>query len=133
MIAATPQSPKSGFRSRLLLVLWLFTLAAVVTGSLLPGAVAARIPLAAAHLTDKDAHFIEYAALAFLSVLVFVRGLAGLVCAVAAVPLGVALEFAQRLVPGRSFETGDMIANALGVCAGIALAAAFRNRKVFHA
>lgn len=114
-------------------LLWLLALAAVLLLSLLPGAVVAHIPLAAAHLTDKDAHFLEYAALAFLSVLAFARSLAGLVCASACVPLGVALEFAQKLVPGRSFDTRDMLANALGVCAGIALAAALRNRKVFHA
>jgi VanZ family protein len=48
----------------------------------------------------------------------------------AAVPLGVALEFAQRLVPGRSFEVGHMIANTLGVCAGPAVAAALRVGKV---
>ena len=36
--------------------------------------------------------------------------------------LGVALEFAQRLVPSRSFEIADMVANALGVLAGIVLA-----------
>jgi VanZ family protein len=57
--------------------------------------------------------------------------LTGLVCAAAAVPLGVALEFAQRLVPGRSFEVGDMVANTLGVCAGLALAALLRGRKAF--
>jgi glycopeptide antibiotics resistance protein len=43
----------------------------------------------------------------------------------------VALEFAQRLVPGRSFEVGDMIANTLGVCAGLVVAALLRGRKAF--
>jgi ABC-type methionine transport system ATPase subunit len=40
-----PLQPASA--SRISLVLWLLVLAAVITGSLLPGAVAARIPLAA--------------------------------------------------------------------------------------
>jgi len=124
-----PLQPASA--SRISFVLWLVVLAAVITGSLLPGAVAARIPLAAAHLTNKDAHFLGYSALAFLSLLAFPHCLTGLVCAAAAVPLGVALEFAQRLVPGRSFEVGDMIANTLGVCAGLALAALLRGRKAF--
>jgi VanZ family protein len=114
------------------LALWLLVLAAVITGSLLPGAVAARIPLAAAYLTDKDAHFLGYSALACLSLFAFPHCLTGLVCAAAAVPLGVALEFAQRLVPGRSFEVGDMIANTLGVCAGLALVALLRGRKAFN-
>jgi VanZ family protein len=38
----------------------------------------------------------------------------------------VALEFAQRLVPSRSFEIADMVTNALGVLSGIALALAGR-------
>lgn len=116
--------------SPILLALWLLVLAVVVVGSLLPGAIAARIPLAAAHLSDKDVHFLGYSALAFLSLFAFPHCLTGLVCAAAAVPLGAALEFAQRLVPGRSFEVGDMIANTLGVCAGLALAALLRGRKV---
>ncbi|MGA2326241.1 MAG: VanZ family protein [Bryobacteraceae bacterium] len=123
-----PLQPASA--SRLSFVLWLLVLTAVITGSLLPGAIAARIPLAAAHLTDKDAHFLMYALLALLSLLAFDRAPTGLMCAVGAVPLGVALEFAQRLVPGRSFEIGDMIANTLGVCAGLVLAALLRRRKV---
>jgi VanZ family protein len=116
--------------STFLFALWLLVLSVIVVGSLLPGAIAARIPLAAAHLTDKDAHFLGYSTLAFLSLLAFPHFLSGLVCATAAVPLGVALEFAQRLVPGRSCEVGDMIANTLGVCAGLALAALLRGRKV---
>lgn len=116
--------------ARLPFTLWLLVLTAVITGSLLPGAIAARIPLAAAHLTDKGAHFLMYTLLALLSLLAFDRAPMGLLWALGAIPLGVALEFAQRLVPGRSFEVGDMIADAMGVCAGLAVAAALRVGKV---
>jgi VanZ family protein len=116
--------------ARLPFILWLLALTTVIVGSLLPGAIAARIPLAALHLTDKDAHFLMYAVLALLSLLAFDRVPTGLMWALGAVPLGVALEFAQRLVPGRSYEVADMIADALGVCAGLAIAAALRVGKL---
>ncbi len=53
----------------------------------------------------------------------------GVLFASAAVPLGAALEFAQRLIPGRSFEPRDMLAETLGVCAGLALAAVLRSNR----
>jgi VanZ family protein len=36
------------------------------------------------------------------------------------IALGAALELAQKLVPGRSFEWGDMLANTAGVLTGMA-------------
>lgn len=98
---------------RLAHALWLAALVVVVAASLAPAAVAARIPLATAHLTDKDAHFVGYVLLAFFPVLACRRAAIGVLLAAAAVPLGVALEFAQRLIPGRSFEVGDMLADTL--------------------
>jgi hypothetical protein len=35
--------------------------------------------------------------------------------------LGVALEFGQKLVPGRAFEVRDMFINGFGVLTGIAI------------
>jgi VanZ family protein len=35
--------------------------------------------------------------------------------------LGVALEFGQKLVPGRAFEIRDMFINGFGVLTGIAI------------
>ena len=49
------------------------------------------------------------------------RRTTGVVCALAMILTGIALEFAQRLVPGRSFEIADMVANTLGVFTGIGL------------
>ena len=114
---------------RLAHALWLTALVVVVAASLAPAAVAAHVPLAAAHLSDKDAHFLGYVLLAFFPVLACRRTLLGVLFASAAIPLGVALEFAQRLIPGRSFEPRDMLANTLGVCAGLALAALLRSSR----
>lgn len=114
---------------RLAQTLWIAVLAIVVAGSLAPAAIAARVPLGVAHLSDKDAHFIGYLLLALCSVFAFRRTLRGILFALAAVPLGVALEFAQEFVPGRSFDLGDMLADTLGVCAGLVLAILLRSSR----
>jgi len=77
--------------------------------------------VAATHINDKTLHFTAYALLAFIPVVGF-QLRRGIPLALSMVFLGVALEFAQRLVPSRSFEIADMVANALGVLAGIVLA-----------
>jgi len=41
--------------------------------------------------------------------------------ALAMILLGVALEFGQKLVPGRAFEIRDMFINGFGVLTGIAI------------
>jgi VanZ family protein len=41
--------------------------------------------------------------------------------ALSTIVLGVALEFGQRLIPGRSFEVRDMFINGAGVLTGIAI------------
>jgi VanZ family protein len=47
--------------------------------------------------------------------------------ALAMVLLGVALEFAQKLSPGRSCEIGDMALNGAGVLAGIGIGGLWRR------
>ena len=51
---------------------------------------------------------------------------AGILTALAMVPLGVALEFIQLHIPEQSFEVADMVAKACGVFGGIAFALAAR-------
>ena len=102
-------------------VLWLLAMAATITGELLPGTSAPMRWVAATHINDKTLHFTAYALLAFIPVVGF-QLRRGIPLALSMVFLGVALEFAQRLVPSRSFEIADMVANALGVLAGIVLA-----------
>ena len=74
-----------------------------------------------------DQHFAAYAALAFLPALherrIFLAwAAAGLVA------LGVFLEFGQLFLSmGRFFELGDMAADAIGVCLGMAFGLPLRN------
>ena len=74
--------------------------------------------IAATHIDDQTLHFAACALLAFTPVFGFGRRL-GVPLARSMILLGIALEFAQRLVPSRTFEVADRMANALGVSAGI--------------
>ncbi len=108
------------------LLLWIVALVIVVTGELLPEHSAPMEFIAAAELSDKLLHFGAYTVLAFIPTLGFSLPV-GLSLAALMVVLGVGLEFAQRFVPGRSFEVADMVANACGVLVGVALALAVRK------
>jgi VanZ family protein len=112
---------ESGDRRRLWWPVWSYMAAIFVESSL------SNLPSPPGGLTDKDVHVALYAGLAA----VLLRALAGgswrgltlrraLGAAIIAALYGVLDEFHQRLVPGRSFETMDMVANA----AGAALASA---------
>lgn len=102
-------------------ILWLLSMAATIVGELLPGDSAPMRWIAATHISDKTLHFAAYAMLAFLPVFGF-RRRRGIPLALSMILLGIALEFGQRLVPSRSFELADMMANALGVFAGVVVA-----------
>jgi VanZ family protein len=106
--------------------LWLLWLLAVIAGSLLPSNSPAIEALDWIHIGDKAEHAAIYALLIFLPALHERRGVI-LASAWGGVALGVALEFAQLLVPGRNFEIGDMIADAAGICLGMAGGAIARN------
>lgn len=90
----------------------IFTLALVILaiGSLLPRDMVPPHPY-----SDKVLHFSGYAivsALAMLSVRGFRRQCLCMLCLTV---VGISLEFAQLLVPGRAFELWDMAANGCGV------------------
>ncbi|WP_458525221.1 VanZ family protein [Onishia taeanensis] len=94
---------------------------AIALGSLTPGAeMPDSLPW------DKANHFIGYGGLAGLV------GLAGLRARPAfalVVAYGVAIEFAQRLVPGRmGGDPFDILANTLGALLGLAVLALLRRR-----
>ena len=65
-------------------------------------------------------HYWAYTALAGIPMFGFAY-LNGILCALSTVLLGIALEFLQRLVPGRSFETADILANTVGALIVIAV------------
>lgn len=88
---------------------------AVMVLSLLP---AESMP--ALDVSDKLEHAAAYAFLAFTGSLALRRPHRWL--AVGLAVLGICLEMAQTLVPGRSFELLDAAANATGAILGVALA-----------
>lgn len=77
-------------------------------------------------LDDKATHFLAYTVLAVLPIASVERMMMGMILASAMAPLGIAIEFLQLLVPGRSFEVADMAADVVGICCGIAIAITLR-------
>lgn len=111
---------------RLLRIAWFLALLAVIAGELLPGASLPVRLLTQLHIGDKIQHFGAYAVLAFLPTLHERRGLLAIV-ALGLVALGISLEFGQMLSGSRFLEIGDMAANAVGVCFGVAFGLPLRN------
>lgn len=111
--------------SRTLLVLWIWgaAMVAVSTGELLPGGSAPIRWIAATGLSDKTLHFSAYLLLAVIPVVGFQQR-RGVLAALSMILLGFVLDRMQSLIPGRSFEIADLLANALGVGAGIVLGVA---------
>ncbi len=64
---------------------------------------------------DKLAHFATYLVFALLAVAVTRSTRSRLHACLAIILFSTALEFTQRLVPGRVFSLADLLANALGV------------------
>ena len=106
---------------------WYLSILAAIVGSLLPSGSLAIRTLNRLPVGDKVEHAVMYALLAFLPTIHERRSVV-LAAAAGALALGVGLEFAQRLVGWRTFETGDMIADAAGVCLGLAFGVAVRIR-----
>ncbi|MGE5647004.1 MAG: VanZ family protein [Acidobacteriota bacterium] len=109
------------------MLLWLVAIAVVAAGELLPGNSRPMEWIGASHISDKLLHFSAYTGLAFIPVLGF-RLRAGLVAAASMILLGIALEYGQTLVPGRSFDSADMAANAAGVFLGASIGLLIRKR-----
>ncbi len=103
---------------RSILLLWIVSLAAVVYLSLSPRV---EFPYDFDY-ADKVYHMLAYFWLSALPFFAFRRPKAALTGTLLMIPLGVALEFLQRYVPGRFFSPADMGANCLGVMVGMWLA-----------
>src|SRR5262249_34376987 len=86
------------------------TVLTVIVLSLLPGRDLPQIGI-----SDKLEHATAYAGMALTGSLAFPRRPALLWLLVLLPALGVGLEFGQMLVPGRSAEVGDAVANTIGV------------------
>lgn len=106
-------------------ILWLLAAVAVVVGSLLPSHSSAIRALERLPFSDKAEHTAMYALLVVLPGIRERRRVV-LVAALSAILLGIGLEVAQLLTGWRDFEVADMLADAVGVCLGLAFAAVFR-------
>jgi VanZ family protein len=101
---------------RLCAALWALAWLVVALLLLLP------LPVAAPERSDLVAHFLLFGTLAFGAVSFSRR--VGELALLALVTIGgsLVLEFAQKLVPSRTFDLTDAAANALGAGVGCALA-----------
>ena len=106
-------------------ILWFLAIFTVVTASLLPYYSLPMRALDRLHLSDKFEHFAAYAVLAFLPTIHERRAFI-VAAGLGAVLLGIGLEYGQLFSGWRDFEFRDMIADALGVCFGIATALPMR-------
>lgn len=94
--------------------LWLCGVAGITFVSLLPGSALPQTAL----ISDKFEHGLSYLLLSWLAGLSIARTRMVLAAMLALAALGLAMEFAQLQIPGRSFEWADALANTVGVLGG---------------
>lgn len=82
----------------------------------------AQIDLPAEGGADKGEHLLAYAVLTFWWAQLVVERRARCVVAIAAIGLGIVMEFTQSLLPYRSAELADAVASAAGALIGWAAA-----------
>jgi len=108
-------------RPGLWLALWALMIATVIAGSLLP---ARELPPMPFDGFDKFQHLFGYAVLSAYASMLFARMRAQALAAAGLVVLGIGLELAQAaLTASRQADPADALVNALGVLAGLAVAA----------
>jgi VanZ family protein len=106
----------------LIYVLWFFSIAGVVMGSLKPGV---ELPVSFWN-ADKLVHLFAYLWLALLPALIVKSKKRLLLLLWGLILLGCLLEFGQMYVPGRMFSLADMGANTAGVFLGFSMGKRFR-------
>ena len=107
-------------RPRLWLLLWGLLIAGVIVGSLLP---ADELPVLRFAGFDKLEHAFGYGVLSAYAVMLFARRKTQAWAAVGLMVLGIAIEIAQaRWTSSRSGDPGDVLADLVGVLAGLAIA-----------
>lgn len=94
----------------------------------MPASAAPLRALDALNVSDKLVHFTAYLILMLLPALHETRLVTALL-AFGIVLLGALLEFGQVLIPSRSPEVADALANLIGVLCGLAIAALIRVRS----
>jgi len=105
------------------LLCWALLLITMIITSIVPGN--GLFPSEAMH-GDKVFHFITNSVATMLP-LIFIANRRPAVCLAGSVPvLGFILEYMQRGISGRTFSPEDLIANNLGVIAGVLIGFCFR-------
>lgn len=88
------------------------------------------LPFGLISRTDLLGHFLLFAAMT-AAVLAFARSRAQIIAlAVLSTGYGLALEFAQAYVPGRTFDAADVLANAFGGITGCLCALILLGRLI---
>ena len=107
-------------RPRLWLALWGVLIAGVIVGSLLP---ADELPVPPFAGFDKLEHAFGYGMLSAYAMMLFARRRTQAWAAVGLVVLGIAIEIAQaRWTSSRSGDPSDVLADLVGVLAGLSIA-----------
>lgn len=78
---------------------------------------------------DKIAHAVAYCWLALLWTLAAKEKKSIFAAVLVLIVLGVVLEYAQTFIPRRMFSLDDILANCLGVFAGVALGIYVKSRR----
>jgi len=115
-------------KQTLILALWAVLICCVIVGSLVPARSAVIVAIGRLHISLKVLHFCGYTSLALMALMAIRRRSNAVLAALAMILLGVALEFGQKLSPGRSCEIRDMFINGAGVLTGIAIG--FLSRRI---
>ena len=124
--------PHGARAKKWLRVLWFAAIGVVIVASLLPSSSLPMRALDRLKISDKLEHALAYFVLALLPTLHERRAFIA-VAAVGAAGLGVALEYGQLYSGWRDFEVGDMIADAVGVCIGVATGLPLRSSRFIQA
>jgi VanZ family protein len=109
--------------ARYLLIVWLLT---IIIVSSIPNIPTLKIHTAKAEIRlDYLMHFCEYGLLAFLTFLSFagnkfrIKYGKVLIIVVSIILFAILDEFHQKLIPGRSFNTKDILSNVTGILAAM--------------
>jgi len=105
---------------RILRLVWLAAVMAVIVCSLLPGSSRVKHAIDNWGFSDKLEHIVAYAVLSLIPAL-HERVRVQAYMFLGMMLMGIALEFGQLVAGGRSFEREDILADCVGLLAGLAV------------
>ena len=105
-------------RRRTWLAMWLLAIATVIAACLLPSSDLPQVPV-----SDKLEHALAFLVLSVAAGQLFLRGTPLVIVAFGLLALGAGIELAQALLTTtRAMEAADLLADAIGIAAGVATA-----------